>query len=60
VERTVDFIRGSIADMKRMLRDPENNVAVEEDFPRVNDVRICRRCNFFRVCGPDVPNGPGS
>lgn len=58
IDRTVDFIRGSAADMKRLLRDPERNLAVEEDFPRVNDANICRRCSFFRVCGPDVPYGP--
>lgn len=58
VGRTLDFIRGSAADMRRLLRDPEKNVAAEEDFPRINDVRVCRRCSFFRVCEPAVSAGP--
>jgi CRISPR/Cas system-associated exonuclease Cas4 (RecB family) len=58
IDRTVDFIRGSIADMKRLLRDPARNIAVEESFPRLNDLKVCRRCSFFRVCGPDVPGSP--
>ena len=55
LDRTLSVVRGSIADMKRMLRDEARNVAVEDDFPRVNDLRTCGRCNFARVCRPDVP-----
>jgi CRISPR/Cas system-associated exonuclease Cas4 (RecB family) len=59
IERTLGVIQGSVADMKRMLRDPERNIAVEEDFPRINEARICRRCNFFSVCEPDLPASTG-
>jgi CRISPR/Cas system-associated exonuclease Cas4 (RecB family) len=58
IERTLDFIRGSAGDMKRLLRDPGVNVALEEDFPKVDDARVCRRCSYFRVCEPNVPYGP--
>ena len=58
IDRTLGLVRGSIADMKRMLRDPDANIAVEDDFPRVNDPRTCRRCNFLRVCNPDIPPAP--
>jgi CRISPR/Cas system-associated exonuclease Cas4 (RecB family) len=58
LERTRTYIQGSIADMRRLLRDPDRNQAVEEDFRKVNDVRTCGRCKFFRVCEPDVPFGP--
>ena len=58
IDRTAAFIKGSIADMKRLLRDPERNEAREDDFPRIDDPRVCSRCNFFRVCGPNVPWGP--
>lgn len=55
IARTADLIKGSIADMKRMLRDPERNIAVEEDFPKLNDPRVCPRCNFQRICEPVLP-----
>jgi CRISPR/Cas system-associated exonuclease Cas4 (RecB family) len=58
LERTREFMRGSIADMQRLLRLPGKNVAAEDDFRRVNDARTCHRCSFFRVCGPDVEGTP--
>ena len=54
LERTKAYLAGSIADMRRALRDPAANGAVEEDFPKINDVQICRRCRFARICEPDV------
>ncbi len=54
LERTRGYIEGSIADMRRLLRDPAANEAVEEDFRKVNDERVCRRCKFRKVCEPDV------
>jgi CRISPR/Cas system-associated exonuclease Cas4 (RecB family) len=51
LERTCAYMRGSIADMKRLLRDPARNLAVEEDFRPDSERGGCRRCTFQRVCG---------
>lgn len=50
LERTAAYIRESIKAMQAHLRDPEANTAVEEDFPTLSDLDICRWCNFRRVC----------
>ena len=55
LEWTTRFISGSAADMRRLLRDSEKNIAAEEDFLRVNDPRVCLRCNFLRLCEPELP-----
>ena len=52
LERTREYMRGSIADMRRLLRDPERNIAAEDDFRQVDDERACGRCSFRRVCRP--------
>jgi hypothetical protein len=44
------YIRESIAGMKRLLRDPAANAAVEADFPLTDDERPCRWCPFRKVC----------
>ncbi len=49
------YIRGSIKDMRALLEDPDRNIAVEERFQKVSRRRICSRCNFLRVCKPDLP-----
>lgn len=54
LERTKAYLAGSIADMRRVLRDAGRNTAGEEDFPKVNDFRACRRCRFAKVCEPEV------
>jgi CRISPR/Cas system-associated exonuclease Cas4 (RecB family) len=48
-------IRRSIAWMRRLLRDPVENVALEQDFPVNPGPWRCRNCNFLRVC----PEGEG-
>ncbi len=55
-------IRESIAGMKRLLRDPAANVAVEEDFPLTDNERQCRWCPFRKVCPRfgAAPIEPGS
>jgi len=61
VRRTVDrkkvdharnFIRKSAGSMKALLLDPARNLARLEDFPMVERPRVCRRCNFRRLCFP--------
>jgi hypothetical protein len=46
------FIEKSAASMKSLLIDPEGNLARLEDFPMIDRPRICRRCNFRRLCFP--------
>jgi hypothetical protein len=50
--RARDFIRRSSDAMRALLVDPDNDVAREEDFPRVDRPQVCRRCNFRRLCFP--------
>jgi hypothetical protein len=45
------YIRGSIADMRRLLIAPERNVPrPEEEFPLAGTDRPCGRCKYRRVC----------
>jgi len=51
VEGIKGYINGSIKDMQSLLKDPENNIPLEEDqFSKVEDERVISRCNFRRVC----------
>jgi hypothetical protein len=48
---TTSYIEGSIADMKSLLVDVENNIPKEEIyFKKIEDGRIRDRCNFKKVC----------
>ena len=46
------FIARSARDMKALLLDPLANLARLEDFPMIDRPRVCRRCNFRRLCFP--------
>ncbi len=51
IANTRSYIMGSIADMKSLLVDVENNIPKEEKFfKKVEDDRIQDRCNFRKVC----------
>jgi CRISPR/Cas system-associated exonuclease Cas4 (RecB family) len=51
IENTKAYIAGSIADMQSLLIDVEENVPNDEEaFKKVEDERICARCNFRKVC----------
>jgi hypothetical protein len=51
VEGIKGHIRGSVKDMQSLLKDPENNVPLEEDqFSKVEDEGVIFRCNFRKVC----------
>lgn len=61
VRRTVDrakvaharsFIAKSAGNMKTLLLDPIANLARLEDFPMIEKPRVCRRCNYRRLCFP--------
>jgi len=45
-----EFIRRSARAMRAPLADVEANLAEEADFGRVEDLRVCKRCAFQRVC----------
>jgi hypothetical protein len=46
------FIARSARDMKALLLEPLANLARLEDFPMIDRPRVCRRCNFRRLCFP--------
>ena len=52
IEHARRFIERSAGSMRELLVDPVENVAREEDFPRVDRPQVCRRCNFRRLCFP--------
>ena len=56
LERVREHIRLSTRSMRAYLRDPARNLAEEVDFERAEDLRICRWCNFRRVCRPELPS----
>ena len=58
--RARDFIRRSSDAMRTLLVDPDNDVAREEDFPRVDRPQVCRRCNFRRLCFPRSNGEPAA
>jgi hypothetical protein len=54
LEEKLDYIRGSIKDMRGLLEDPAKNTADEERFRKVERSEVCLKCNFFRVCKPNL------
>ena len=44
------FIKNSIDDMKNLLIDVDNNVAVESDFEMTNNTSKCKWCSFKEIC----------
>lgn len=50
LDAALSRIRASIRDMRQLLADVDRNEAREPDFPPVDEPRVCRRCNFRRVC----------
>jgi pyruvate-formate lyase-activating enzyme len=58
VEAARHFIRKSAGNMKALLLDPLANLARLEDFPMIEKPRVCRRCNFRRLCFPRAQVAP--
>jgi hypothetical protein len=52
IEHARRFIEKSAGKMKALLQDPLDNRARLEDFPMIDNPRLCRRCNFRRLCFP--------
>ncbi len=53
MDQALRFIADSAATMRARLVNPMDNVARIEDFPQVDDRRLCARCVFREVCRPD-------
>lgn len=54
IEWFEDYMRNSINAIKNLLQDTDTNLAFEDDFPKINDLRYCTKCNYLRVCKPAV------
>lgn len=54
LDRVREHIRLSVRSMKAYLVDPQANTARETDFEKTEDLRICRWCNFRKVCRPEL------
>ena len=54
MEELLSYVRGSIKDMFSLLEDAKENVAVEDRFRKVERAETCLRCNFLKVCQPDI------
>jgi CRISPR/Cas system-associated exonuclease Cas4 (RecB family) len=55
LDATVTYMRAAFDDMRLLLDDAENNVPLPEDrFVRTDVERYCERCNFLRVCRPEL------
>ncbi|MGH7890783.1 MAG: PD-(D/E)XK nuclease family protein [Thermodesulfobacteriota bacterium] len=46
----IEYINTSIAGMKGMLADPNENTAVMTDFPRIGNDKVCETCGFKKIC----------
>ena len=60
IEHARSFIAKSASTMKELLVDPLANQARLEDFPMIDRPRVCRRCNFRRLCFPRAGEKGGS
>ena len=57
-ERSLDeilaYVRGSVADMLALLEDQQDNTTEEEKFRKVERRDVCLKCNFLKVCRPNL------
>jgi len=62
LDAALSRIRTSIRDMRQLLPPGGANEATEADCPPIDEPRICRRCNFRRVCLAEglIPSLPPS
>jgi len=50
LQEAESYMRKSISSMKELLYDKDKNIAIEDDFEMCSDEKICRDCNFKKVC----------
>jgi CRISPR/Cas system-associated exonuclease Cas4 (RecB family) len=60
LEHARRFIEKSAATMKGLLLDPLANRGRLEDFPMIERPRVCRRCNFRKLCFPRAEPAAGA
>jgi hypothetical protein len=48
------YMRGSIRDMLELLDDRKANTASEAKFAKVETAPVCLKCNFLKVCKPNI------
>lgn len=53
INETKVIMRQSIAEMKSLLDDADENIASFDNFPMIDDTTICTQCQFKAVCYPD-------
>jgi hypothetical protein len=46
-------VEAGIARLQNLLFDPQNNLAELKQFPMIEDLTICRQCQFRELCGRD-------
>jgi CRISPR/Cas system-associated exonuclease Cas4 (RecB family) len=51
LDRTRNYIRGSIRDMQALLLDPPANQVARDSCPLTTELWRCRNCSFKRLCG---------
>jgi len=49
IEKIQEYMRKSISGMQELLKDKENNIAEEENFP-INRGPLCSYCKFKKIC----------
>jgi CRISPR/Cas system-associated exonuclease Cas4 (RecB family) len=54
LEEMLEYVRGSIKDMLGLLDNRERNIANEERFRKVERPEVCLKCNFLKVCEPNL------
>jgi hypothetical protein len=54
LDELLTYIAGSIRDMTALLADAKRNIAREDDFTRAETPSLCLRCNFLKVCKPNI------
>lgn len=54
LDELVTYIAGSIRDMTALLSDASRNLACEDDFAKAETPSLCLKCNFLKVCNPDI------
>ena len=50
---TQTMIKASIVQLRGLLLDPQANLAELRRFPMIDDLTVCRRCQFRELCGRD-------
>lgn len=53
INKTADYMRESIYEMRSLLSDRDENIAKEENFPKTKGYH-CERCNFKKICIKEV------